>query len=101
VSSPPPPVPPPAPPGNELGTASLIVGVIGLGLSFVPLVGVIAWPLVIIGLVLGILGLLRANRADATNRGVAIAGIVCSGAGLLVCLAWVVGLALVGVTRGG
>jgi uncharacterized iron-regulated membrane protein len=81
-------VPPSPPPRNGLGTAGLVLGIVGLVFAFIPIVGVIAWPLVIIGLILGVLGVLRANRGQATNRGGAIAGVACSALGLVICFAW-------------
>lgn len=86
------PAPPQAPlpqqPSNGLGTAGFIVGLIGLVFSFIPIIGVIAWPLVIIGLVLSIIGLVRVRQHKATNKGLSIAGISVSGAGLLICIVW-------------
>lgn len=75
-------------PRNGLGTAALVLGIIGALFSLVPIVGVIAWPLVIVGLVLGVLGIVGANRGRATNRGVAISGTVLCAIGLVVCIAY-------------
>jgi hypothetical protein len=82
----------PPQPRNGYGNAALVLGITGLVFSFIPLIGVIAWPLVILGLILGIIGILIANRGDATNRGAAIAGTACSAFGLLICTLWMVGL---------
>jgi hypothetical protein len=76
------------PPKNGLGTAGFVLGLVGLLLSFIPLIGVVAWPLVILGLVFSILGLVRANKGVATNKGMSIAGLVLSAIGLVVCIAW-------------
>ena len=46
--------------------------------SFIPLVGIIAWPIGITGLILGFVGLARFNRREATNRGVCIGGLITS-----------------------
>jgi hypothetical protein len=81
--------PPPKPPSNGFGTAALVLGIVGLVLSFIPFIGILAWPLVIIGLILGVVGIVRAGRGVANNRGVAIAGVACSAGGLIVCFAWV------------
>ncbi|MEV0682110.1 MmpS family transport accessory protein [Actinosynnema sp. NPDC050436] len=77
----------PAPPRNWFGVAGFVLGLLGLGTSFVPLVGVVAWPLVVLGLVLGGLGIARARRSG--GRGLAVAGVVLSAAGLVVCVLWV------------
>lgn len=74
---------------NGLGTAGFVLGLVGFLLSFVPFVGIVAWPLVILGLVLAILGFVRSRRGLATNGGLAIAGVVLSALGLLVCILWV------------
>lgn len=74
---------------NGLGTAGFVVGLVGLIFSPIPLIGVIAWPLVIVGLVLSIIGLRRA-RGGAGNKGLSVAGIVCSAVGLVLCLLWTV-----------
>ncbi|WP_016700723.1 hypothetical protein [Actinoalloteichus spitiensis] len=53
------------------------------------MIGVIAWPLVIIGLVLSLVGIVRANRGHANNKGLAVAGAVLSVVGLALCVMWV------------
>lgn len=68
---------------NGLGLASLIVGIIALITSIIPLFG---FPLGVVGLVLGILGLGRAKRGLATNRGVALAGVILSSLALLIAI---------------
>lgn len=78
--------PSPRAPQNGLGTAGFVLGLIGLLFSFVPLIGVIAWPLVLLGLVLAGIGLARARAGRATNKGLAIAGLVCASLGLAVCV---------------
>lgn len=55
-------------PRNGLGTASLVLGIIGLLFG-----GCILGPLAII---FGGIGISRANQGQATNKGVAIAGLV-------------------------
>jgi len=76
-------------PRNGVGTAGFVLGLLGFLFSFIPIVGMIAWPLVVLGLVLGLVGLNNANKGRATNKGLAIAGVVLSVLGLLVCVAWV------------
>lgn len=84
----PPPVPPVYPSENGLGTAGFVIGLVGLLFSPIPLIGVVAWPLVILGLVFSLVGSNRARRGRATNGGLAIAGIVLSSLGLLICILW-------------
>lgn len=76
-------------PSNGLGLTGFIVGLIGLLISFIPLVGVVAWPLVILGIIFSAIGIAKAVKGRATNKGLAITGLVVSIAGLVVCILWV------------
>ncbi|MBN9759073.1 hypothetical protein Ae406Ps2_3225c [Pseudonocardia sp. Ae406_Ps2] len=73
-------------PRNGFGVTALVLGILGLLFSFIPFIGVIAWPLVLLGLLFGVLGVVRASRGRADNRGVAIAGTVLSAVGLVICV---------------
>jgi hypothetical protein len=75
-------------PQNGLGTAGFVLGLLGLLFSFIPLIGIIAWPLVLLGLVFAGAGVARARQGRATNKGLAIAGLVCSAVGLVVCIGY-------------
>jgi hypothetical protein len=77
---------PPAPPRNDLGTVSLVLGILGLCFSWVLFGGLM---LGIGALATGIKARGRVKRGEATNNGVTIAGIV------LGTVAIVVGAALV------
>ncbi|MGW4059884.1 DUF4190 domain-containing protein [Amycolatopsis sp. NPDC004747] len=63
---------------------------IGLIFAFIPIIGIVAWPLTILGLVFGIVGTLRANRGQASNKGLAITAVVLSAIGLVICVIWTV-----------
>ncbi|MDT7806089.1 MAG: hypothetical protein QOI78_9522 [Actinomycetota bacterium] len=78
-----------APPRNGLGTAGFVLGLLGLVFSPVPIVGVVAWPLVVLGLILSAVGLARVRAGKATNKGLSVAGIVVSVLGLVVSVLWV------------
>ena len=78
----------PAKPSNGLGTAGFVVGLIGLLLSFIPLVGVVAWPLVILGIIFSAVGISKAVKGRATNKGLAITGLIVSIIGLVICIVW-------------
>jgi hypothetical protein len=78
----------PVQPRNGLGTAGFVLGLLGVLFSMIPVVGLVAWPMVILGLVFGLLGWRRAQRGGATNKGLAIAGAVLSVIGLVICIVW-------------
>ncbi|HET6710599.1 MmpS family transport accessory protein [Amycolatopsis sp.] len=84
------PAPQAAPPRNGLGTAGFVLGLVGLVFSPIPFVGVVAWPLVVLGLILSAVGLARVRAGKATNKGLSIAGIIVSVLGLVVSILWVV-----------
>ena len=74
------------PPGDGLGTAGLVLGIIALVLAVIPTVGVIAWFIWPVGLVLAVIGFARVRSGEATNRGPALAGVITSGVAAAVCL---------------
>jgi hypothetical protein len=78
--------PPPPPPQNGFGVAAFVLGLLGLLFSFIPIIGVIAWPLVLLAPVFAGLGLARARDGRATNKGLTIAGLVCALIGLAICI---------------
>lgn len=73
---------------NGFGTTALVLGIVGVVFSFIPIVGMVAWPMVILGLIFGILGIRRVGKGVATNKGAAIAGTVLSAIGLVICVVW-------------
>ena len=86
----------PAPASNGMAVAALVVGIISLaGFLCVGVGGVVLGPIAVL---LGILGLRRANALPGTpQKGVAIAGIVTGAIGLLIGLA-VVALFVLGAS---
>ncbi|MET9955691.1 DUF4190 domain-containing protein [Streptomyces sp. NPDC006339] len=72
-------------PANGMGTAAMVLGIIAVaGFCFYGLGAVLG----ILALIFGIIGLKKANRGEATNRGMAIAGIVLGAVGTLVSAAF-------------
>jgi hypothetical protein len=53
-------------------------------------IGVVAWPLVILGIVFSAVGMSKASKGRATNKGLSIAGLVLSVVGLIICIVWAV-----------
>ena len=87
---PPPPMPygdyPPMVIRNGLGVAALIVGIVALVGSFTVVGGVL---LGIVAVVLGLVGRARARRGEATNGGVALAGIIVGAIAIIAGLAFI------------
>lgn len=88
---PPAPAPEPAPSypapapkeGNGMGVASLVLGILSILLGWIPIIGFVSWILAPLGLIFGFIAL------GKTNKGLAIGGLITSGIGLLICIAWV------------
>ncbi|MEB3371926.1 Ltp family lipoprotein [Saccharopolyspora mangrovi] len=81
------PVPPPAShPQQSYGRTALILGCIGVPLAFVPIFGLLALPVAIVGMTLGIVALKQVKKGLATNERAAWAGIALCVFGLVVCL---------------
>lgn len=68
-------------PTNGLAIAGFILSLLGIGF-LIPLIGWLALPFVIIGLILSIVGFLKARRG-APHRGLGLAGIIIAAASLL------------------
>lgn len=76
-----PPMPPPPPgyqqpvaPKNGMGTAGLVLGIIGaLGALFIPCIG---WVLGILAVIFGGIGTSRVNKGEANNKGAAMTGLI-------------------------
>jgi membrane-bound ClpP family serine protease len=66
---------------NGLGTAALVLGVVGLVLVILILFSPVG---VVLGLLAVIFGILRVNRGEADNRGQAVTGLVTGALALVV-----------------
>lgn len=84
-------------PGGLPGTLALLAGLVGLGLALFPVVAIAVWPLTILGIVLGAVGLRRIRAGSARNRVSAVLGIVLSVVGLVLCVSWLSMYAAAGV----
>ncbi|OLB79835.1 MAG: hypothetical protein AUI14_09120 [Actinobacteria bacterium 13_2_20CM_2_71_6] len=73
--------------GNTFGLLSMIFGIVAFPLLCCFYLGV---PLAIAAIVLGIIGVGRANQGTADNKGMSIAGIACGGTAPLLGVGWVV-----------
>ncbi|MDR2106759.1 MAG: hypothetical protein LBP24_05065 [Coriobacteriales bacterium] len=68
---------PPANKGKGLGIAALVLGALAALLSFVPFINILALPLALVGLILGLIAAIQA-RGKRGPIGFGIAGIICS-----------------------
>ncbi|MFI1221868.1 MULTISPECIES: DUF4190 domain-containing protein [unclassified Streptomyces] len=68
-------------PSNGLGTAAMVIGIVSVVGFCLYGINII---LGILALIFGIIGLGRAKRGEATNRGMAIAGIILGSVGIVV-----------------
>jgi hypothetical protein len=84
-------------PRNGLGLAALILGIIAILTCWIVIGGVFG----LLAIILGALGAGRARRGRATNRGVAITGIVTGAVGLLLTVVIVVTAGTLFVSFGG
>jgi len=61
---------------NGIGVAALVFGVVSLVLAILIVLFPIAAVVGLIAIILGIIGMRRASRGEATNRGQALAGLL-------------------------
>lgn len=73
---------------NGFGVAALVTGIVGLLVSFVPLVGIIGGISGLVAIVFGFLALGRVKRGEANNRGAAVAGIVTGILAIVITALW-------------
>ncbi|MDI3387262.1 DUF4190 domain-containing protein [Streptomyces sp. B-S-A8] len=78
---------PPPQPQNGLGIAALVLGIIGAVLFFTVWGGVI---LGVLALIFGLIGLSKARKGMATNKGVALSGTVLGGVAIVLSVVWLV-----------
>jgi membrane-bound ClpP family serine protease len=68
---------------NGMGTAALVLGVLALVLVLLLIFSPLGAFLGLLAVIFGIVGIVKANRGDADNRGQAVAGLVTGGLALL------------------
>lgn len=61
---------------NGIGVAALCCGIVGILVGLIPIMFQASGALGIVGIVLGFIGLRRVSRGEASNQGMAIAGLV-------------------------
>jgi hypothetical protein len=84
--------PPTARPRNGMGTAALVLGILALVLVVLIFFSPLGALLGLLAVIFGIVGILRANRGEADNRGQALTGLVTGAVALLVGLLLTIGI---------
>jgi uncharacterized membrane protein HdeD (DUF308 family) len=77
---------------NGMGVAALVIGVVALVLALLVLFFPIAAILGIVAIILGLIGMGRASRGEADNRGQAIAGLVTGLLALVIAIVFTVSI---------
>ncbi|MFJ8233024.1 DUF4190 domain-containing protein [Streptomyces sp. NPDC094448] len=78
---------PPRPPGNGMGVAALVLGIIGIILGLAVFLFWLSWLPALLALVFGIIGVSQARKGPATNKGMALGGVIMGSIGLLLSIA--------------
>ncbi|MET8586439.1 DUF4190 domain-containing protein [Streptomyces collinus] len=65
------------PGSNGLATTALVLGIIAVVVSFIPVLNVVVWPLAILGIVFGAIGLSKAGKVHK-GKGAGITGLITS-----------------------
>ncbi|MCY3802254.1 MAG: hypothetical protein OXG46_11840 [Chloroflexi bacterium] len=76
-----------------MGIAGMILGILAFILVWIPVFGIIAWPLILVGLPLSAIGFSR-NRKRGEGSRAAIAGMVMNIISLVIAILVVIGTAL-------
>ena len=79
-------------PRNGMGVAALVVGVVALVLAILIVFFPIAGLLGIVAIILGAIGMARASRGEADNRGQALAGLITGLLALLIAIGLGIGI---------
>jgi hypothetical protein len=73
---------------NSLGMTALITGIVSIPLAFC--CSVLSLLAGLVAVVLGFLGHGKAKRGEASNGGVAMAGLICGAIGILLSVVWII-----------
>ena len=78
---------------NGISIAALVCGIVGIIGSFftvIPAIAIIALFIAIAGIILGGIGMRKANENNGSEKGLAIAGLVCGIIGTVFCFSAVI-----------
>ncbi|MFF9013880.1 DUF4190 domain-containing protein [Streptomyces sp. NPDC014870] len=77
-------------PRNGMGVTALVLGLVGLLFGLIPFTFWLGAILGVMALVFGIVGHGKARKGEATNKGVALSGIILGGVTIVVSLVWLI-----------
>lgn len=72
------------PPSNPLATPAMVLGIVGLSISWIPFLGIFSLPLGILATVFGGIAVSKATKLGGLKKSHAITGIVCGAVTLAV-----------------
>ena len=75
-----------------MGIASLVLGIVSLVVAWIPCVGNVAFLPALVGLILGIIDVVKKSKAQAP-KGIGLAGTICSGIALLFVIFYAIAIA--------
>jgi hypothetical protein len=79
-------------PRNGMGTAAMVLGILGLVLVVLIFFSPLGAVLGLLAVAFGVVGLLRANRGEADNRGQALTGLVTGAVALVIGVLLTIGI---------
>ena len=71
-----------------MGIASLVIGIIGISISFIPFVNYIVLIPAIVGLIVGIVDVAKKSKIKDAKKGEGIAGIVLNSVSIFIIIVW-------------
>ena len=71
-----------------MSIAGMVLGIVAVTLAWIPLIGIVSIPLVLVGMPLSIIGLIR-RRQRGASIGMAVAGIATNSVALLLIIMYV------------
>ena len=81
-----------------MGIAALVLGIISIIVGFIPFCGMIAYIPAIVGIILGIVDLVKKSKTGE-NKVISIVGIILSGVAILIITFWTLMLGIIAASE--